>query len=256
MKLFKAWTIAIAATVLCCAGARADIVMGPVSRSITAVASSGGSPVGGSSSSMAPGLFSPAPITVVDTGPEAGTIEAHASQSSSTPVAIGPSLGGIGDAGGSTTPGPGPSGWSLTSDSFFDVLFTVSVDGFYLFDADVSWAAPFPPFVGGAFVTLEEDVPGDPMLTGTTIASVSVGTGPPDTDSLTTTLTLTGGTPYQLRAVAHVDGGGMPGAFAGAAMYDFTLTAVPESGAWLLTAPIALGLAIAAWRRRRPPLAA
>jgi hypothetical protein len=137
-------------------------------------------------------------------------------------------------------------------DSFFDVFFMVSLDGDYLFDADVSWVGDFP--TAHAFVTLEEDVPGSPMLTGTTIASVSAGPGPPGgaSDSDTMILSLMAGTPYQLRAVAHIDGGGPPsGSFAGTASYGFTLTAVPESGAWLLTAPVAMGLAIAAWRRRR-----
>jgi hypothetical protein len=64
------------------------------------------------------------------------------------------------------------------------------------------------------------------------------------------------GKTYHLIAHAHVDGGsGAGGFFSSGASYNFTL-AVPEAGAWLLTAPIAMGLAIAAWRRRRQPVAA
>jgi hypothetical protein len=249
MRLFKAWAIAIAATVLCCAGARADLVIGPVSRSIMAAAGAGPTPVGGSDSSAATGLYSPAPIMVVDSD-VGGIIEAHASQSSSTPLVSGPSMGGIGDAGGSTLPGPGPGGFSLTGDSFFDVVFMVDIDGLFLFDGDVSWTGPAPPMGGGAIVRLEELVPMAPAIP---IASVSKSVASPGAASLTTTVTLLMGKSYRLFANAHVDGGGAPGAFAGAASYAFTLTAVPETGAWLLTAPIALGLAIVAWRRRRQP---
>ena len=246
MKLFKAWAIAIAAAVLCWQSARADIVVTSITRSVLATAGPFGTP--DSTSSPLPGMFLASALSMGGAPPE--SVDADASQGSSTPIGPGPSMAGAGAAGGSVS---SPSGsYSLTGDSFFDVFFTVTIDGPFLFDADVSWSGAFPALVAHAFVTLEEDVPADPALSGTTLASVSAGPGLPSADSDTVIVMLTAGTPYQLRAVAHVVGGGVPGTFAIGADFGFSLTAVPEANAWLLTAPIALGLAIAAWRRRQP----
>jgi hypothetical protein len=163
---------------------------------------------------------------------------------SDTPLAIGPFMGGSGLAEGSAD-ATGMDGYSILGEAVFNVLFTVTTTGPVTLDADVSFAGDTPPFGGFALVELSIDM--GPVLHG-----IAKGVGDPGAASLLVSPVLTMGTTYRLRAVAHVDGGSATGGdFDVMATWDFTLASIPEASALFLTAPVALGAALAAWRRRR-----
>jgi hypothetical protein len=222
---------------------RADLVFVPGgARSVSSVASFAAPD---SDVSPAPGLFLEDAASVgIVAGTPGGVFTGHGAQGSDTPVVVGPSMAGAGLGEGSAE-ARGVIAFGLMGESVFDVLFTVTHTGPATLDAMVEWGGDVPVFTGTAFVELS--VAGGAVLHG-----VTKGSGDPGMAGLLVSPVLTAGTVYRLHAVARVDSaGGAEGVFDARGDWTFRLTHVPEMSGLMLMAPLALGLALAAYRRRR-----
>lgn len=199
-------------------------------------------------SSTAFGLFSPAPSSVSSVGGPLGIDSATATQSSLTPSITGSSISGGGTATASVT-WVGPSGYSVTADSFFDVFFEVDLPGTFNLSGVVDSGGTFPPGSGidSAEVKLVDNaLPGSPLfLEGT-------NPGDPGPDPFNVNLSLTPGITYRLTARALVSRGGPSGVASADASWNLNLeeVAVPEPSTFVLAALGLLGLGCVALRKK------
>jgi hypothetical protein len=139
----------------------------------------------------------------------------------------------------------GATGFSVLADSFFDVFFDVTAASDYTLLAAVEWAGETPPFFGYARVqlidvtnaTVPAEIYRDPML--------------PGTSTLSTTVALSTGVTYRLRAESHIAGGfDVAGEYGSTANWVFDLSQVPEPASATLVVVALLGLSACGARRR------
>jgi hypothetical protein len=201
---------------------------------------------GDGSTDMTAGPYSDTALSTNSMGP--GSLSATASQGSTTPDLIGPTMSGIGDVDASTV-WVGPPGFSVMAVSFFDVFFEVDVSGMYLFSADVSWTGSVM-LPGGSVVELSDvTIPMSPVV----LAGVSKFVLDQGSDSVPpTVLALSSGVDYRLLARTDISGGGEDIALSTAlGHWEFSLTAIPEISSFVAMTPLAFVAAYCSWRNRK-----
>lgn len=223
--------LALLAALLCTSSdlAFADIMVSSVSRTVVVGATHGMGSIGDSDTSGATGTFSES-ASVVGTGP-AGVLSPAASQTSTTPTPTGPSITGTGLSSLLTASGDFMTGYSESAMSDFDVSFTVSVDGLYLFDATVTWTDSFSILSGVSFVDLSKT-----NLLTESLAHIERFNGPGNegTASMTVPVSLFAANTYRLRALATLSAGGLASINSATATWTVNVTAIPEASAVLL----------------------
>jgi hypothetical protein len=222
-----------------CAPAQAALVVSSVTRSFSVTA---GSMSDGFEDNTIGQFFGGLPIS--DTSP-AGTIDAFASQGGEAPAETELSMSGTGTA-SSVADLTGDSAFNSSAESKIDATFTVDAPGLYSLSAAVEWHGNLPPFVGEAVFRLQDDAMNE-------LALIMASSALPETDSVTTFVSLSPGTTYTLFARSYVEGNGNPGAdiFNASASWTFELAVVPEAGPVLIITPLALIAGWSAWRSRR-----
>jgi hypothetical protein len=194
-----------------------------------------------------------------------GIVTAFADQSSSAPTPSGPTMSGRGSvlATANWNDAPPFPGYSALANSFFDVFFEVDVTGFYDLSGEVGGSRSGAPFSGFAAVRIrEETAPGSGTFLPILGADFDRNLSSPGTTPFATTVFLSTGVAYELRADAVASGGGdTPGEFFGTATFNFLLSspasvATPEPSSFTLIIGLGISFTVALRRRRgRPPLA-
>jgi hypothetical protein len=222
-----------------CAPAQAALVVTSVTRSVSVTA---GSMSDGVEEDTVGQFFGVFPIS--DESP-AGTVEAFASQGSDAPADNALSMSGTGTT-SSVANLTGDSAFNSSAESIIEATFTVDAPGLYSLVAAVEWHGISPPFVGEAVFELHDDA-------STELASLMASSALPESDSVTTFVSLSPGTTYTLLARSNVEGSGNPGegVYNASATWNFDLAVVPEAGPVLIMTPLAIVAAWSAWRSRR-----
>jgi hypothetical protein len=235
--------VALATFLVCVTAlpARSELIIGGGAARGVGAAATGG--IGSYDSTVLLGDYTKA---VSSTGlSPAGDVMTTADQSSYVPDTTGPSMSGSGSV-TAFAAATGETGFSVLADSFFDIFFTVSVDGLYAFDALVDWTGDAPPYGGVAHVTLTDET------NFVDLHKVYTSAFWQGTDSLGAVIPLTAGISYRMTAEAKIDGGwDVLSTTSASADWSFTLTTVPEPTSISLFASGILGLAVAARRRQK-----